>query len=216
LSGRNEETMRWEKRLGISTGAGDYEKEDAHHARYEPTDYGVLERLAGCGYIQKKNVLADYGCGKGRVSFFMHYAAGCRSIGVEYDPVMYEQAQRNLQSCTVRGARKGGVSFVCANAEEWNAEQADRFYFFNPFSLKILRSVLERVFESYYARPREIYLFFYYPLDEYVSYLMQEDGLFYVGEVDCRDLYDYNDQRERILIFSLGYELRLEDRFYLG
>ena len=33
---------RWEKKLGIVTGAADYEKDDPHHSRYEPTPYAVL------------------------------------------------------------------------------------------------------------------------------------------------------------------------------
>ena len=215
MTSQNEFNARWEKQLGISTQAGEYEKEDAHHARYEPTDYVILERLAAGGYISKKNVVADYGCGKGRVGFFLNYALGCRTIGIEYNPQLCEAARRNLHGCAVRGAKKGQISFVCECAENWDAVQADRFYFFNPFSVKILRTVLERIYQSYYERPREIYLFFYYPIDEYVSCLMQEDGLFYDGEIDCRDLFDYRDEKERILVFSLGYELRMEERFPL-
>ena len=31
----------------------------------------VLERIANSGLISKKDVLLDYGCGKGRVDFFL-------------------------------------------------------------------------------------------------------------------------------------------------
>ena len=40
---------------------------------YEPTPYSVLERLANTGIIRKGNTLLDYGCGKGRVDFFLAY-----------------------------------------------------------------------------------------------------------------------------------------------
>ena len=207
-------TEHWERRLGIDTCAGEYEKEDAHHARYEPTDYAVLERLSESGYIRKKHTLVDYGCGKGRVGFFLNHRLGCRTVGVEYNPELYEQARANIAAYAAKGG-KNGVSFVCENAENWCPEKEDCFYFFNPFSVKILRSVLERIYESYYSRPREIYLFFYYPIDEYLSCLMNEDGLCYVGEIDCRDLFDTNDSRERILIFSMAHEFRLEEYFYI-
>ncbi len=36
---------------------------------YEPTPYAVLKRLAESGRITAGNVVADYGCGKGRVVF---------------------------------------------------------------------------------------------------------------------------------------------------
>lgn len=37
---------RWEKKLGVSTCAAAFEKDDKNHSRYEPTSYAVLQRLA--------------------------------------------------------------------------------------------------------------------------------------------------------------------------
>ena len=78
----------------------------------------------------------------------------------------------------------------------------DRCYFFNPFSVEILRAVLARVIESYYENPRELLLFFYYPTDEYTRCLMAQDALRHADEIDCRDLLPGNHPQERILIFS--------------
>lgn len=58
--------------------------------------------------------------------------------------------------------------------------------------------------ESYYEYPREILLFFYYPSDEYVSYLMTAVELEFYDEIPCGDLFDGNDMREQILIFKIG------------
>jgi hypothetical protein len=82
--------------------------------------------------------------------------------------------------------------------------EVTRFYFFNPFSVELLRKVMARILESYYANPREAYLFFYYPAEEYVSYLMTVDELEFYDEIDCSDLFDGNDLRERIMIFSIA------------
>lgn len=191
---------KWEKKLNIVTGAGDYEKEDSNHSRYEPTGYSVLERLAQSGYIAKNDILVDYGCGKGRVGFFMNYALGCRTIGVEYSETLYNDALQNLESYI---GKKGGVSFVCQNAENYEVGEANGFYFFNPFSEKILRSVLQRIYESYYENPRQIRLYFYYALDSYVSLLMAESGMEYEGEIDCRDLFHNDDPKEKIMIFGM-------------
>ena len=66
---------------------------------------------------------------------------------------------------------------------------------------------LARICESWYETPREIFLFFYYPADEYISYLMTVDELEFYDEIECDDLFDGNDPRERIMIFQLpGYE----------
>lgn len=61
-----------------------------------------------------------------------------------------------------------------------------------------------RVMESYYEEPREMLLFFYYPSDEYISYLMTVDELAFLDEIDCRDLFDGENPRERIVIFEVA------------
>ena len=85
-------------------------------------------------------------------------------------------------------------------------ESADRFYFFNPFSVEILRSVIGRIRESWYEKTREMLLFFYYPSDEYISYLMTVEELEFLDEIDCQDLFDGKNPRERILVFQMGEE----------
>lgn len=54
-----------------------------------------------------------------------------------------------------------------------------------------------------YENLRELLLFFYYPSDEYIGYLMTHEALAFVDEIDCRDLFPGNDPRERILIFEV-------------
>ena len=192
---------KWDKLLRIRTSGRDDSRSDQYRYPYEPTPYSVLERLAFSGYIGKKNTLVDYGCGKGRVDFFLSYQTRCRSVGIEYDERIFETAAENQKTAVSAGR----VEFVLQNAETYAVpETADRFYFFNPFSVEILRSVLERIKESYYEHPREMLLFFYYPSDEYVSHLMTMDELTFLDEINCRDLFDGENSRERILVFQIG------------
>ena len=192
---------KWDKLLRIRTSGRDDSRSDQYRYPYEPTPYSVLERLAFSGYIGKKNTLVDYGCGKGRVDFFLSYQTRCRSIGIEYDERIFETAAENQKTAVSAGR----VKLVLQNAETYVVpETADRFYFFNPFSVEILRSVLERIRESYYEQPREMMLFFYYPSDEYVSHMMTMDELTFVDEINCRDLFDGENSRERILVFQIG------------
>ena len=193
---------KWEKKLGISTAPAAFEKDDKNHSRYEPTSYAVLDKLARSGHITRDDVVVDYGCGKGRVGFYLNYIVGCRSIGVEYDENLCAAARENLSSYA---GRKNEVEFVCENAENWPVPpEANGFYFFNPFSVKVLRSVLGRIYESYYENPRRMRLFFYYALDEYRTHLLGEQLLQYEGEIDCRDLFHNEDEKEKILLFSIG------------
>ena len=69
--------------------------------------------------------------------------------------------------------------------------------------MEILRKVMARIMDSYYEKPREMYLFFYYPSEEYISYLMTVDRLEFYDEISCADLFEGNDSRERIMIFLL-------------
>ena len=60
---------------------------------------------------------------------------------------------------------------------------------------------MARLLESYYENPREIQLFFYYPSDAYISYLMTVPELEFLDEIDCMDLFPGGDSRERVVIF---------------
>lgn len=190
--------QEWDRRLKIRTGGRDAAAEDAHHLPYEPTPYAVLERLAESGLITKSSVLVDYGCGKGRVSLFLSWKTGCRSIGIDFNPSLIAEAERNRHLF----AGKTEVCFFEQRAERYPVPRdADRFYFFNPFSPETLRSVLARITGSLYAFPRPMLLLFYYPSDEYIRILTDTDELNYAGEIGCTDLFPGNE-REKILCFS--------------
>ena len=194
----------WDKLLQIKTGGRDDTNADLFHHPYEPTPYCVLERLANKGMIGKRDVVLDYGCGKGRVGFFLSYQTKARTIGIEYDERIYTTAVNNQKNAVSRVRSE----FVLANAEQYKVPpEVSRCYFFNPFSVEILRQVMARILESYYADPREILLFFYYPSDEFMCYLMTLDELEFYDEIDCDDLFEGSNHRERIMVFELpGYE----------
>lgn len=198
----------WENKLNIHTTGRDDKHADQFHHPYEPTPYCVLERLHDSGYITAKNTVVDYGCGKGRVGFFLNHQIGCSCIGLEYDPPIFAQAEENLRSFAAIQT-SASVSFLCQTAETYEIVDADCFYFFNPFTVEILRSVMQQIIGSYYENPRTMRLFFYYPDPEYVSYLLTGDSsgmlneLYFLAEIDCRDLFEGEDEREKILIFEL-------------
>ena len=149
---------KYDRLLHIKTTGRDDSHSDQYRFPYEPTPYPVLERLANEGYIRKGNTLLDYGCGKGRVDFFLAWQTRCRTIGVEYDERIFEKAEENQKSA-VSAAR---TAFQLANAEAFPVpEHVDRIYFFNPFSVEILQKALARILESWYEAPRELLMFFY-------------------------------------------------------
>ena len=195
----------WDKLLQIQTCGRDELGADEYHHPYEPTPYSVLERLANSSLISKDDVVLDYGCGKGRVGFFLSYRTKASTIGIEYDERIYQGALEN-QKTTISRIKP---DFVLTRAEEYEVPfDVNRCYFFNPFSVEILHKVMARIIESWYEHPREVFLFFYYPADEYISYLMTVDELEFYDEIECDDLFAGNDPRERIMIFQLpDYEI---------
>ena len=190
----------WDKLLQIKTTGRDDSKAGQYCYPYEPTPYPVLERLANSGLIRKKDVVLDYGCGKGRVDFFLSYQTKAKTIGIEYDERLYQSVLENRKTAVSRTK----TDFVLARAEEYTVPaEVNRYYFFNPFSVKLLREVMARIKESHDTNPREAFLFFYYPSKEHLSYLMEVDVLELYDEIACGDLFEGNDPRERVMVFRL-------------
>ena len=131
--------IQWDKLLNIKTTGRDDSRADQFRYPYEPTPYSVLERLANSGYITKKNTVLDYGCGKGRVDFFLSYQTRCKTIGIEYDDRIYYSVIENKNSAISTNR----TTFLLENAENYRVPvEVDRFYFFNPFSVEILQKVM--------------------------------------------------------------------------
>ena len=164
---------------------------------YEPTPYSVLERLADSGIIDANSYMIDYGSGMGRACLYLAEKTGCRCTGIECIDEFYQASLKNLEDKNLR------VDFVKCSVEDYPLpDDSDVMYFFNPFSVEILEKVMERVRESSFKTPRRIQFFFYYPSDEYVSYLMTIEEMVFLDEIDCSDLFEGENRRERILIFE--------------
>ena len=190
---------QWERKLNIRTGGSSNHTADGENYPYEPTPYSVLSRLAESGYLTRDNKLVDYGCGKGRVSVFLASRVRCRVIGIDYNEELIRTAQENL----IRSRAKG-ITFLHAAAERYELTDEDSFFFFNPFSEVILQRVIDQIVWSWYENPRKMQLFFYYPTDEDVALLTGTAELMFTDEIDCSDLFDGDQKRERILVFETG------------
>ena len=148
--------------FNIDTEGIDESKEDFHHNRYEATPYEVLDCLIESGYVSKESKIVDYGCGKGRVALYLNHQIGCDAIGVDYNDQLICIANENKKRLN------SNVEFYCVNAEKYEITDEDSFYFFNPFSERILRKVINQIIISIYDNPRKVKLFFYYPDDEFI------------------------------------------------
>ena len=64
----------------------------------------------------------------------------------------------------------------------------NRKYFFNPFPVEILQRVIARIMDSYYKNPREMFLFFYYPSDDYISCPMCQEQFLFVAYLNFHNV----------------------------
>ncbi|MBQ6220234.1 MAG: methyltransferase domain-containing protein [Methanosphaera sp.] len=170
---RDSYNLNWDSKLNIYTEIFDYFEEDYQNYGYDPTPYVVLEELIKLDMLKKDDVLVDYGCGKGRIEFFINNQVGCKVIGIDHSERLLKVARNNLNNY----GDTDDIIFIHSKAEYYNPDEANYFYFFNPFSTKIFRQVLRRIEESYKKNPREIIIFFYYSTIEYKTYLPTEARL---------------------------------------
>ena len=64
---------KYETLLNIQTSGEDKYHTSAKYHRYEPTPYDVLETLFNHYQLTKNDHIVDFGCGKGRLNFYIHH-----------------------------------------------------------------------------------------------------------------------------------------------
>ena len=189
-----------DKRLNINTIGRDDTHADEHHSPYEPTPYCVLDRMAENNAFDHISHLIDFGCGKGRVGFYLAEKYRIRITGIEVENVFYKAAVRNRSSFS----RKSLISLENCPAETYPIPaDADAFFFFRPFSEIILRRVMHNILASWYEYPRSIRLIFYYINGSYASYLESIREISCISETDCRDLFNSRDHRDKYIIYQI-------------
>ncbi len=196
----NYETDRfWDKTLHIQTTSREKEQ-GAKFMPYEPTPYSVLARLADSGLIAPNDHVLDYGCGKGRVAFFLAARIGCHVTGIDRSEKLITIAEENRAAFS----QPELVHFLSESAEKYRPEKENVFYFFNPFSESVfdiaIRRILKHAAESGHGR-----LLLYYPSDPFLIRLAAEPSLRLHKEIDCRDLFSGDDTKERILAFDYHF-----------
>lgn len=190
-----------DSKLHIQTTGRNDKYSDHHHYPYEPTAYSVLDKLVDTGYITRSDVLLDYGCGMGRVPIYLREKVGCKGYGVELVKHFYSIACKNKKSY-IHGA---DVEFIHGKAEKYQLkDDVTACFFFNPFDISILRGVVQQIKKSYEEHPRKIKMYFYYPQDEYVTFLLSIPEFELAGEVDCGGSAALEEVRNRIIIFAIG------------
>lgn len=166
--------------------------------RYEPTPYTALEKLLEVYSISPKDHVVDFGCGKGRLNFYIHYYHHASVSGVEMNDVFYHEAIMNLENYAKY--RRERIHFFKCLAEDFSIQpDHNRFYFFNPFNVNIFRKVVNRILDSVEEYSRLVDIILYYPGEDYIFYLENETPFELSKEVIVKS----QDPFDRFLIYQL-------------
>jgi len=176
-----------------------------HYHRYEPTPYHALERLFAEYELTSSDHIVDFGCGKGRLNFFIHYLFHASVTGVEMNEKLYEEAMENKANYLIKSKNKGEIRFQCCLAEKYEINPLDNtFYFFNPFTIPIFWKIINNILVSVEKNKREVDVILYYPSEDYI-YFLENNTLFeLIKEIQLPGLYE-NNANERFLIYRLAY-----------
>ena len=196
----------YEKLLNIkTTGEQQSFYESHHYNRYEATSYLALESLFKEYTLNSSDNIIDFGCGKGRLAFYINYYYNSSVTGIEMNNNYYSICENNKKNYFKTFSKpKDKIKFLNIFAEEYNVLPTDnKFYFFNPFSLQLFIKVLNNILISVENYPRSIDLILYYPSDEYINYLDNYTGLTLTQEIPVHNLY-LVDKRQKFVIYSFN------------
>ena len=197
----------YDKILNIDTiGNPNWNKSTSHNHPYEPTLYEALEELFENYKLDENDHIVDFGCGMGRLIFYINYYFGSYVTGIEINKKYYEEALINKINYTKKNRKSiEKIGFKCDLAQQYEISNLDnKFYFFNPFSIQIFSKVIDNILESYENNIRHIDIIMYYPSTEYIEFLDYKTPFTLSKEVHLKKLYE-KDIREKFVIYSLNY-----------
>lgn len=196
----------YEKLLNIKTsGKQDLDEATIHYNRYEPTDYEDLDKLFKEYKINSSDNIVDFGCGKGRLNFYLNYFYKCTVTGIEMNNYFYKQALNNKKYYLEKHKEdEEKINFICTFAEKYDIKAKDnKFYFFNPFSVEIFMKVIDNIIGSAYDNKRDIEIILLYPSDDYIFFLENYTLFTLKREIKLENFK--NDSRDRFLVYRLDY-----------
>ncbi|MEH6848898.1 SAM-dependent methyltransferase [Bacillus pseudomycoides] len=176
-----------------------------HYHRYEPTPYRALETLFTQYDLKSSDRVVDFGCGKGRLNFYIHHFYHASVVGVEMNETFYQEALENRDRYVKKEKKnKDKIHFQCCLAQEYEIDPLDnKFYFFNPFSVQVFMNVINNILFSVEQVEREVELILYYPSEDYIYFLDNQTSFELKEEVRLPGLYERNSN-ERFLVYRLG------------
>ena len=160
---------KYDRDLGIkTTGLREWDNTSLYN-RYEATPYRGMEALFQSYRLGRTGRVVDFGCGRGRVVFYIHRRVSGARVGLEgheknHNEGIGKKRREKGKTPPTKDPTPPQKGFT---RQEGGKPQDSCFYFFNPFSSRVFEKVLRNIAASLEKHPREIDLILYYPLPEY-------------------------------------------------
>lgn len=154
----------WETRLGIETG-GKLENPRLDANRYETFAYSSIRKILARLSVGPDDVVADVGCGKGRVVCCAALTPARKVVGIDIDAGLCARARAN--AARLRG-RAAPVEVYALPAQEFDYRECTALVLFNPFGAATMELFLRSLADSLRARPRALRAAYVNPLHESV------------------------------------------------
>ena len=191
--------------LHIKTSdVGEQEDQSPHYHHYEATSYWMLDELFKHYQLGQSDAFVDYGCGKGRVLYYVHNRFQVSVTGVEMNQSHYQDALANEKMYLKHNNKNGDlIRIECCLAEDYQIKENENcFFFFNPFSLQIFINIVNNILNAVEQNKRTVDIILYYPAIEYMDYLETRTPFELFQNVGIPGISEIN-ARERFLIYRL-------------
>lgn len=137
----------------------------SHASIYQAINYYLIEKALE--YIKSEkanNYFVDFGCGKGR-AIAVAAGYGFKQItGIDFAPKLCQLAWENIKKIKP-GFPSANFKIICGDAADYQIDnEANVFFFFNPFDEVIMLKVAKNILLSLKEKDRKIYIVYANPL----------------------------------------------------
>ncbi|MCU9812389.1 class I SAM-dependent methyltransferase [Paraclostridium sp. AKS81] len=128
----------YEDLLNINTmGEKLWDSSVTHYHPYQATSYIALDILFKTYTMDKTDNVVDFGCGKGRLIFYLNSFFKCNATGIEMDETYYQDCLINKENYLDKHKRLSSqIDFNCILGQDYQIKSVEnKFYFSIHFQL---------------------------------------------------------------------------------
>jgi len=112
---------------------------------YAPSYYTPLKKIFSLIPNKSKLNFVDIGCGKGKVLLIASNFDFKKISGIDIDEKLLKICRKNISIYQKAKKTKIKITVKKINADSYNTDDDNVFYFFNPFSYIILNKILKKI-----------------------------------------------------------------------